>query len=178
MSRVGKQPVQLPSGVKAQAKGSSIEIEGPKGKVSVPLLRSVTASIESAEITVKNVDISRQAKANWGTQRALLSNAVVGVTDGWSKKLELQGVGFNAVLKGNVITLATGYSHKNNVELPAGVTAQVSKQEIVLESCDRELVGQVAASLRAACPPEPYLGKGIRYAGENVRRKAGKTGAK
>jgi len=178
MSRVGKQPVSLPSGVKANINESQIEIEGPKGKLALPLLPLVKVDIEEGQIIFSGETGSRQSKANWGTLRSRVSNSIVGVTTGWSKNLELQGVGFTAALKGSTVTLATGYSHKTDVEIPSGVTVKVEKQSISLESCDRELVGRVAAQLRDVCPPEPYLGKGVRYANEHVRRKAGKTGAK
>ena len=178
MSRVGKLPVEIPSGVTATIGAEAIDVQGPKGKLSIPLLRNVEAKLDGSQLTVTATNNSRQAKANWGTQRSLLKNSVIGVTEGWTRKLQLQGVGFTAQQKGNVITLATGYSHKSDVEIPEGVSAKVAKQEINLESCDRELVGRTAASLRDVCPPEPYLGKGVRYAEEHVRRKAGKTGAK
>ncbi|MCB0330168.1 MAG: 50S ribosomal protein L6 [Bdellovibrionales bacterium] len=178
MSRVGKQPVALPSGVKASVREGAIEVEGPKGKVSIPLLAFIKAEMKENELVVTTESNTRQAKANWGTQRALVRNAVIGVTEQWTKNLELQGVGFTAAMKGNVITLATGYSHKSDVEIPQGVSAQVEKQSISLASNDRNLLGQVAATLRDVCPPEPYLGKGVRYQNESVRRKAGKTGAK
>ena len=178
MSRVGKQPVGIPSGVKVSMKDNQIHVEGPKGKLALPVLPLVKVDIEDQQVVFSGELNSRQSKANWGTLRAHLNNSVIGVTTGWSKKLELQGVGFTAVQKGNTITLATGYSHKTDVEIPTGVTAQVEKQSISLESCNRELLGRVAAKLRDVCPPEPYLGKGVRYSDEQVRRKAGKTGAK
>lgn len=178
MSRVGKQPVQLPSGVSASVGAEAVEVQGPKGKLSIPLLRHIDAEVKDGQVMLSTKANTRQAKANWGTQRSLIRNSVVGVTDGWTRKLELHGVGFTAVQQGTTITLATGYSHKTNVEIPKGVTATVGKQDITLESCDRELVGRIAATLRDVCPPEPYLGKGVRYVEEHVRRKAGKTGAK
>lgn len=182
MSRVGKQPVVIPAGVKANLVGGRIEVEGPKGKLVVAVPSLVKAEVVSEEgkqqIRLTSDANSLQAKANWGTVRAHLKNSVVGVTQGWTKKLELQGVGFTAALNGNVITLATGYSHKTDVAIPKEVKATVGKQEIALESCNRELLGQVAATLRDVCRPEPYLGKGVRYSDETVRRKAGKTGAK
>ncbi len=183
MSRVGKQPVELPSGVKAALAGAILSIEGPKGKLSVSLGNStnatdVKADVKDNTIILTPANSSRQAKSNWGTVRSLVANSVKGVTEGWQRRLELSGVGFTAVLKGTTLTLATGYSHKSDVEIPKEVSIKVEKQSIDLESCDKQLVGQVAATIRAVCPPEPYLGKGIRYSDENVRRKAGKTGAK
>lgn len=175
MSRVGKQPVEIPSGVKAAIAAGVVSIEGPKGKLAQKVLPLVDAAVEENAIVVTKKGNSKQASANWGTTRALISNMVEGVTNGYTKELELHGVGFTAAMKGQVITLATGYSHKTDVEVPSIVSAKVEKQKISLESCDKQAVGELAATLRAVHPPEPYLGKGVRYAGENVRRKAGKT---
>jgi large subunit ribosomal protein L6 len=178
MSRIGKLPVTVPAGVKAAVAGLNVSIEGPKGKLNIPFPAQVEAKVVDGTIVVAPLNNSRQAKASWGTLRSIINNAVHGVASGWERGLELQGVGFTAVLKGNVLTLATGYSHKSDVVIPSGVNCTVEKQQIKLESCDKQLVGETAATIRAICPPESYLGKGIRYAGENVRRKAGKTGAK
>ena len=178
MSRVGKLPIELPSGVKVALSGGQIQVEGPKGKLQVLRPSGVDINVEDGSITVKPQDNSRQSKANWGTTRSLINNAVKGVQEGWKKDLVLSGVGFTAQMSGKEVTLATGYSHKSKVVIPEGVTCKVQKQAIALESCDKHLVGQVAAVIRAVCPPEPYLGKGIRYSDEVIRRKAGKTGAK
>lgn len=178
MSRIGKLPVALPKGVKASIGSGVIMVEGPKGKLQIPVLPLIEINISEAEAVISTKSNSRQSKANWGTLRALLNNAVKGVTQGWQKDLELQGVGFTAALKGKVLTLATGYSHKSDVVIPDQVDCTVEKQSVKLSSCNKHLLGETAATIRAICPPEPYLGKGIRYVGENVRRKAGKTGAK
>ncbi len=178
MSRVGKQPVAIPSGVKVAVNAGVVSVEGPKGKLEQRVLPFIEASVENDEVVLAKKGNTKQAAANWGTTRSLVSNMVQGVTEGWTKSLELHGVGFVAQMKGDVITLATGYSHKTDVKVPAIVQAKVDKQKIDLESCDRQAVGELAATLRAVCPPEPYLGKGVRYAGEAVRRKAGKAGAK
>ena len=178
MSRVGKQPIAIPSGVTIAVNGGVISVQGPKGKLEQKVLPFVDAKVENDQVVFTKKGNTKQAQANWGTTRSLVANRVTGVTEGWKRSLELQGVGFVAQLNGNVITLATGYSHKSDIVVPPIVSAQVDKQKIELESCDRQVVGELAATLRAVCPPEPYLGKGVRYAGEAVRRKAGKAGAK
>lgn len=182
MSRVGKLAIEVPSAVKLSVSQSASErvvsVQGPKGKVSVPFGRGVDVKFEDGVVTVTPQNQSREAKSNWGTVRTLINNAVVGVQEGWKKELVLSGVGFTAQMSGKEVTLATGYSHKSKVAIPEGVNCQVEKQGVKLESCDKQLVGQVAAVIRAVCPPEPYLGKGIRYSDEVIRRKAGKTGAK
>lgn len=175
MSRIGKLPVEIPSGVKASMQGAAIEVEGPKGKLRQMISQLVKVNIEDKQISVSTELNSKQAKADYGTTRALINNMVKGVSEGWTKSLELVGVGFTAQLSGNKLTLATGYSHKVDVMIPTGVDAKVQKTSISLESCDKALVGQLAATIRAVCPPEPYLGKGIKYSDEQVRRKAGKS---
>lgn len=178
MSRVGKIPIELPSGVKAEITPTSIRIEGPKGKLEQPLSRHVKVASEDGKLVVSPQGREKQALANWGTTRAIINNMVTGVTEGWTKSLDLVGVGFTANLSGDVLTLATGYSHKTDVKIPKVVSCKVVKQNIQLESCDKHAVGEMAATIRRVCPPEPYLGKGIRYTDEHVRRKAGKAGAK
>lgn len=178
MSRIGKQPVTIPSGVKVVIEGNDIRVEGPKGKLSYQIAPFISAGIEENEVVFSCTATSLQARANFGTSRSIVNGMVKGVSEGWKKALELNGVGFTAQLKGNVLTLATGYSHKTDITIPAGVSCKAEKQSIELEGADKQVVGQTAATIRKVCPPEPYLGKGIRYAGENVRRKAGKAGAK
>ncbi|MCB0351964.1 MAG: 50S ribosomal protein L6 [Bdellovibrionales bacterium] len=178
MSRIGKLPVEMPNGVKASVSGQIVKVEGPKGKLEYTVHEMLGVSVDGSTVVVTPKDKSKQTRANWGTTRSVIENMVLGVTDKWKKRLELVGVGFTAALAGNKLTLATGYSHKTEVIIPQGIEAKVGKQEIELESCDRQLLGKVAAGIRDVCPPEPYLGKGIRFAGENVRRKAGKAGAK
>lgn len=181
MSRVGKLPIQIPEKVTVEVKDDQVQVKGPKGSLQHPIGRRVDVKVEDGEISVALAPgqrATRQATANWGTTRSIISNMIVGVTDGWSKELELQGVGFTASLSGKSLTLATGYSHKSTVSIPDGINCKVEKQSIVLEGQDRQLVGLMAAKIRDVCPPEPYLGKGIRYKDEQVKRKAGKAGAK
>jgi len=181
MSRVGKQPITLPSGVTASFSGKKVSVKGPKGAMDFEYGTGVKVAQTGQEILVELLDAetySKQSRANWGTTRARVNNMVLGVTQGWKKSLELNGVGFTAKLAGNILTLATGYSHDVKVVIPKEVKCTVNKNLIDLESCDRELVGTIAAGIRRVCPPEPYLGKGIKYSDEVVRRKAGKTGKK
>ena len=176
MSRVGKQPVVLPDGVKASITDSAVEVQGPKGKLSYAWNAGVAVAQEDNSIIVSMTGTDRQAKANYGTTRAHINNMVVGVTEGFRKGLELSGVGFNAQLKGSTLVLQTGYSHDVKLEVPKDITCNVQKTKIELLSISKEAVGTFAAKVRKVCPPEPYLGKGIKYEGEQIRRKAGKTG--
>jgi len=178
MSRVGKAPITIPSGVKVSVEGDTVRVEGPKGKMQHQLGAMITARLSDGELMVECGGKTRQARSNHGTNRSIINNMVVGVTDGWSKALELNGVGFTAQLNGKTLVLATGYSHKTEIEIPSEVVCKVEKQKVNLESADKRLVGELAATIRKVCPPEPYLGKGIKYADEIVRRKAGKAGAK
>lgn len=176
MSRIGKQPVELPDGVKTAIANGAIEVQGPKGKLSYSWGTGVTVVQEDKTIVVKLEARDRQARCNYGTTRSHISNMVEGVTNGYQKALELSGVGFNANLKGNTLVLQTGYSHDVELEVPKGIECKTQKTKIELSSHDKELIGTFAATVRRVCPPEPYLGKGIKYEGEQIRRKAGKTG--
>ena len=176
MSRVGKQPIALPDGVTAKIDAGTVSVNGPKGSLSFDIRQGVKVVQEDKNIVVSCGSNDRQAKANWGTTRAIINNMVQGVASGFSKTLELNGVGFTAKMSGNKITLAVGLSHDVDVEVPQGLNVKVAKQQIDIEGPDKHAVGQFAAKVRKIQPPEPYLGKGIRYKGENVRRKAGKTG--
>ncbi len=177
MSRVGKQPIAIPSGVKVEVAADKVRVEGPKGKLEQSLLSDVEVSVEDGQVVVKpSGKATKQAKANYGTMRALINNMVLGVTEAWKKNLELVGVGFTAKMQGNDLVLNTGYSHETTLSIPAGVDCKVGKTNIDLESADKSLVGNFAATIRKVCPPEPYLGKGIKYSDEHIRRKAGKTG--
>lgn len=179
MSRVGKQPVEIPSGVKASVNGQTVQIEGPKGKLVYDVHHTIVVKQEENSLVVEPINTAdRQAKASFGSTRSHLANMVKGVTEGWQKSLELTGVGFNAKLQGNTLTLFTGYSHDVDIEVPQGVNCNVNKSIIDLDSADKELVGSLAARIKKVCPPEPYLGKGIKYVGEQIRRKAGKAGKK
>jgi large subunit ribosomal protein L6 len=177
MSRIGKMPVTVPSGVDVQVAGTQVTVKGSKGQLSREFTERVNFEIEDGVITVARQDDTRESRALHGLSRALLANMVVGVSEGFTRVLEIQGVGYRASLKGSDIELLVGYSHPVDVSAPEGITFEVPEPtRIVISGIDKEQVGQVAADIRRVRPPEPYKGKGIRYAGEHVRRKAGKAG--
>lgn len=178
MSRVGKQPVILPNGVQAEIKGNIVSMKGPKGSLNLKLGAGVKVVNDSGKLVVSMVNNDSQAKANYGTTRAILNNMAKGLTTGWKRSLEMNGVGFTAKIAGQNLTLAVGFSHDVVITLPKDIKCTINKNAIELESNDRELVGTYAAKIRKVQPPEPYLGKGIKYSEEKVRRKAGKTGKK
>ena len=175
MSRIGKKPVALPKGVTAEIKGQTIEVKGPKGARSFTATDDVTLALEEGAVTVSPRGTSKRARQQWGMTRSMVENLTVGVSQGFKKELEIQGVGYRANMQGKVLKLSLGYSHEVNFEAPEGVTITSPKQtEIVVEGIDQQLVGQVAADIREWRRPEPYKGKGIRYKGEVVFRKEGK----
>ena len=175
MSRIGKKPVELPKGVTAEVKGQTVEVKGPKGTRSFTATDDVTLSLDKGKVTVTPRGSSKRARQQWGMTRSMVENLATGVSTGFRKELEIQGVGYRANMQGNVLKLALGYSHDVNFEVPQGVTITAPKQtEIVVEGIDQQLVGQVAANIREWRKPEPYKGKGIRYKGEQVFRKEGK----
>ncbi len=175
MSRIGKKPVDLVSGVSATINGQTIEVKGPKGTRSFTATDDVTLTIEGDAVKVTPRGTSKRARQQWGMARSMVDNLVEGVTKGFKKELEIQGVGYRAAVAGNILKLSLGYSHEVNFEVPAGVTVATPKQtEITVEGIDQQLVGQVAANIREWRKPEPYKGKGIRYKGEFVFRKDGK----
>ncbi len=175
MSRIGKKPVALPQGVTAEIKGQTIEVKGPKGTRSFTATDDVTLSLEEGAVKVTPRGLSKRARQQWGMTRSMVENLTVGVSTGFKKELEIQGVGYRASMQGKTLKLALGYSHDVNFEAPEGVTITSPKQtEIVVEGIDQQLVGQVAANIREWRRPEPYKGKGIRYKGEVVFRKEGK----
>lgn len=177
MSRIGKMPVTVPSGVDIKVDGAQVTVKGSRGQLSREFTDRVTFAVEDGVITVAREDDTREARALHGLSRALLANMVEGVSEGFSKVLEIQGVGYRASLKGSNIELLVGFSHPVDVPAPEGITFEVPEPtRIVVSGIDKEQVGQVAADIRKVRPPEPYKGKGIRYAGEYVRRKAGKAG--
>jgi large subunit ribosomal protein L6 len=178
MSRIGKQPVVVPGGVKVSDMGGVVHVEGPKGKLEYKYSSDVSLAINEGEVVVSCVKPGNQANANYGTTRAIVRNMVIGVKDGFRRGLELHGVGYTAKLNGSDLTLKVGYSHEVVIDVPKVVTCTITGTKIALESCDKVVLGQIAAKVRAVKPPEPYLGVGIRYEGEVVRRKAGKTGKK
>lgn len=176
MSRIGKQPVAIPAKVKVEIKGRQVHVEGPKGKLAFELPLRTSAAVKGAQIAVSRDGDDAQAKALHGLSRAIINNMVRGVSEGFVKKLEIQGVGFKAAVAGKTVTMNLGYSHPINYELPDQVKVTVEENtKITVEGPDRRLVGQVASDLRAFYPPEPYKGKGVRYVGEHVVRKEGKT---
>lgn len=175
MSRIGKKPVALPKGVTAEIKGQTIEVKGPKGSRSFTATDDVTLAVEEGTVKVTPRGMSKRARQQWGMTRSMVENLTVGVSEGFKKELEIQGVGYRAQMQGKTLKLSLGYSHDVNFETPEGVTISAPKQtEIVVEGVDQQLVGQVAANIREWRRPEPYKGKGIRYKGEVVFRKEGK----
>lgn len=178
MSRVGKVPIPIPSGVEVTVDGSDVKVKGSKGELVRTVPDAITVTVEDAEIVVTRGNDERENRALHGLIRALLANMVVGVTEGYRKQLDIVGVGYRANMKGGSLELLVGFSHPVNIEAPSGVTIEAPDQTtIIVSGIDKELVGQVAANIRKVRPPEPYKGKGIRYNGEYVRRKAGKAGA-
>ena len=180
MSRIGKQPIDIPQGVTVKVVDGRIMAEGPKGKLSQPVPGGLTAVIDKSQLLIKRESDARQVRALHGLTRALAANMVTGVKAGFERKLEIVGIGYRAQLQGKALTLALGYSHPVIFPLPEGITAEVDKQTaITLRGADKGLLGETAAKLRALRKPDPYKGKGVRYAGEIVRKKVGKkAGAK
>lgn len=176
MSRIGKIPVAIPSGVEVKVDGHVVTVKGSKGELTREFNPMMTIKVEGEEVIVERPDDSRQAKSLHGLTRTLIHNMVEGVHDGYSKKLELVGVGYRAALKGSDLEIQLGYSHPVIVKAPENITFEVSSQtEIIVKGISKEQVGQVAADIRAWRKPEPYKGKGVRYEGEYVRRKLGKA---
>jgi large subunit ribosomal protein L6 len=175
MSRIGKKPVGFAAGVSASISGQTIEVKGPKGTRSFTATDDVTLTIDEGSIKVTPRGTSKRARQQWGMVRSMVDNLVTGVTVGFKKELEIQGVGYRAAMNGTNLKLSLGYSHEVNFEVPAGVVVTSPKNtEIIVEGIDQQLVGQVAANIREWRKPEPYKGKGIRYKGEFVFRKEGK----
>lgn len=175
MSRIGKKPVELPAGVTASVSGQTIEVKGPKATRSFTATDDVTLKVEDNVVTIEPRGKSKRARQQWGMSRTMVGNLVTGVTNGFKKELEIQGVGYRAQMQGNTLKLNLGLSHEVNYDVPAGVTVTCPKvTEIVIEGTDEQLVGQVAANIRDWRKPEPYKGKGIRYKGEFIFRKEGK----
>jgi len=177
MSRIGRKVLPLPKGVTLAQKEGSVSVKGPKGELTKAVPTGVSIKAEADKITVLRVDDERQNRARHGLMRAHLANMVKGVTDGWTRELEINGVGYRAEVAGDTINMALGYSHPVVFKLPKGVTAKVDKNKVTLASADRDLVGQIAAKLRELRPPEPYKGKGVKYAEEVIKKKVGKAGA-
>ena len=175
MSRVAKKPVALAKGVEVNVQPDSISVKGPKGTLSMPLADDISYAIEANEIRVSPANETKRARAFWGMQRTLVSNLVVGVSDGFTRVLEITGVGYRAAVQGKILRLQLGYSHDVNYEIPDGITIKTPDQTTVeISGSDRQKVGQVAAEIRRWRKPEPYKGKGIKYRGEFIFRKEGK----
>jgi large subunit ribosomal protein L6 len=175
MSRIGKKPVPVPSGVTANIEGQTIKMKGPKGALSLVLHDDVSVKLEGSEIKIDPRSDTKRARSMWGTYRTLVANLVTGVTKGFERKLEITGVGYRAAVQGKNLQLALGYSHDVAYPIPEGITIVTPKPtEILITGIDRQRVGQVAAEIREFRPPEPYKGKGVRYSGEYIFRKEGK----
>jgi large subunit ribosomal protein L6 len=176
MSRIGKQPIAIPAQVKVKVQGQQVLVEGPKGRLNFELPRRTAAKVEGAQLLVSRQGDDAAAKALHGLSRAILHNMVKGVSDGFLKKLEINGVGFKAAVQGQTVTMNLGYSHPINYEIPDQIKVTVEDNtKITIEGPDKQMVGQVAAELRSFYPPEPYKGKGVKYADEHIQRKEGKT---
>ena len=179
MSRIGKQPVSIDSKVKVRVDNNIIYVEGPKGKLNFPIPKGIKIEIQDSQVLVKRLNEEKQTYAFHGLTRAILNNMVVGVSVGFQKDLEIVGVGYKAQVQGKNLVLQIGFSHAIEYTIPEGITIEVPKPiNIVVKGIDKQFVGEVAAEIRAYYPPEPYKGKGIRYKGEYVRKKAGKAGVK
>ena len=177
MSRIGKRPVEIPEKVKLEIGGETVRVQGPKGQLEVPIGPRVNVALEDGTAVVRREDHTAEARAMQGLTRSLLQNAVTGVSQGFNRVLEINGVGYRAEVKGKELHLTLGLSHPVVFPLPEGVTAAVERQTVLtLSSHDKQLLGQVADKVRSLRPPEPYKGKGIRYADETIRRKQGKAG--
>jgi large subunit ribosomal protein L6 len=175
MSRIGKRAVPVPSGVTANIEGQTVKVKGPKGALQVVLHDDVEVKLESGAVKVDPRSETKRARAMWGTSRTLVANLITGVTKGFERKLEITGVGYRAAVQGKNLQLALGYSHDVVFPIPEGITIAATKPtELVVSGIDRQKVGQVAAEIRGFRPPEPYKGKGVKYAGEYIFRKEGK----
>ena len=177
MSRIGKQPIPIESGIKVAVDDGRISVEGPKGKLAQTLPSGITAEIEGQQMLVHRRDDSKRQRSLHGLSRALLANAVHGVSKGFEKRLEIHGVGYRAELAGRTLKFSLGYSHPIDYAIPEGIDVSVQRNLLTVSGCDRQQVGQVAAIIRAFRPPDVYKLKGIRYSDEQLRKKAGKTGA-
>lgn len=177
MSRIGKKPIQLPQGVKVELKDGTVAVKGPKGSLARPLLEGLELEITDTVVNLKRSGDDKRTRSYHGLMRTLVSNMVDGVSRGFEKKLEIVGIGYRSELHANKLVFNLGYSHPIDFPLPAGISAEVEKQTLVtIKGADKELVGQVAAKIRALRKPDPYKGKGVKYQAEVLRKKAGKTG--
>ena len=175
MSKIGKQPINVPEGVNVNIDSSQVVVKGPKGEIKYDLPKAVLVEKKENTLEVSTKDKSKQGRANFGTTRAIISNMVLGVTNGWKKQLELVGTGYRSETDGKTLTLTIGFSHPVKIEETEGISYKVEKSVITIEGIDKQLVGHMAAKVRLVRPPEPYKGKGIKYIDEVIRRKAGKA---
>jgi len=175
MSRIGKKPVSLPTGVTAAVSDGTVSVKGPKGEMKLRLVSEIEAAVKDGAIAITTREDTDRARAMWGMQRTLVNNLVLGVTKGFSERLEISGVGYRAAVQGKTLNLQVGLSHDVNYPIPAGIQIVCEKPTIIsITGSDKQLVGQVAAEIRSYRPPEPYKGKGVRYSSERIRRKEGK----
>jgi large subunit ribosomal protein L6 len=178
MSRIGKQPIVLPKGVEVKLGEDMVEVKGPKGTLQTPMSSLLNYELTEGLLTITRKDDSRESNAQHGLRRTLVANCVEGVSKGFSKTLEVIGVGFKVAVKGNIVDLSVGFSHPVLIELPKGLEAKAEGTKLTISGIDKELVGKYAARIRRVREPEPYKGKGIKYDNEIIRRKAGKSGGK
>ncbi|KQM84282.1 50S ribosomal protein L6 [Agromyces sp. Leaf222] len=177
MSRIGRLPIDIPAGVEVKVDGSAVNVKGPKGELSLTVASPIEAKVEANQVLVTRPDDERASRSLHGLTRTLIANQIIGVTEGYSKGLEIVGTGYRVAQKGTAIEFALGFSHPVTVEPPAGITLTVEgNNKLTVAGIDKQAVGETAANIRKIKKPEPYKGKGIRYAGEVVRRKAGKSG--
>ncbi|MCA9347925.1 50S ribosomal protein L6 [Candidatus Saccharibacteria bacterium] len=176
MSRLGKQPITIPAGVEVTLDGGALTVKGPKATLTKDVKEDVSIKIDAGSVTLEPAEETKEAKALWGTYAAHLHNMIKGVTEGFEKILQIEGVGYRAEVRGNSLVLNVGFSHPVELEIPAGISAEVVKNEIKLLGNDKEALGQFAANVRKVKKPEPYKGKGIKYVGERILRKSGKSG--
>lgn len=176
MSRIGRLPITVPSGVEVKIDGADVSVKGPKGELAHTIDRPIEASLEDGTITVTRPDDERESRALHGLTRTLINNMIIGVTEGYSKQLEIIGTGYRVLAKGSDLEFALGYSHPISVPAPEGISFQVEGNKVTVTGIDKQKVGETAANIRKLRKTEPYKGKGIRYVGEQVRRKAGKAG--
>ncbi|MFU0805056.1 MAG: 50S ribosomal protein L6 [Pseudoclavibacter caeni] len=177
MSRIGKLPIQIPAGVEVLVDGQHVTVKGPKGQLELTVAAPITAAVDGDQVVVSRPDDERTSRSLHGLTRTLIANDIEGVTKGYSKALQIVGTGYRAVAKGSAVEFSLGYSHTITVEPPEGITFVVEGQnKVIVQGIDKQAVGEVAAKLRKLRLPEPYKGKGVRYEGEQVRRKAGKAG--
>jgi len=177
MSRIGRKPLPMPKGVSLSQKAGAMSVKGPKGELTKALPAGISIKIEGDKILVMRADDSRENRSKHGLVRAHLANMVKGVTEGWTRELEINGVGYRAEVTGDTLTMALGYSHPVVFKLPKGISAKVEKNRVALSGSDRDMLGQTAAKVRELRPPEPYKGKGVKYVEETIKKKVGKAGA-